>query len=109
MNTTSALAVVWPVAIYEPTHWRSTPNTLQLVEQVPAVVALLPYCHPQAVVHVVIVGLVPLYTSPWSGRLPLVVLPRLHQYSEFSESVFRQSSPLLWSGDWISVQVTPWS
>ena len=109
MSTTSAWAVsvdgATPV-IDEATHWRSTPKGLQLVEHVPAVVALLPYCQLQLAVHVVMFA-VDFQTSACSGGLPLVVLARLHQYSEFWESVFRQSSPLLLSGDWMLVQVAP--
>src|ERR1017187_6413432 len=112
MSTTSACPVSvdgdTPV-IDEATHCRSTPKGLQLVEQLPAVVALLPYCQLQVVVQVVMSPAVSFQTSACSGALPLVMLPRLHQYSELAASVLRQSSPLLLSGDWMLVQVAPWS
>ena len=41
------------------------------------------------------------------GRLLELVLPRLHQYSDLAWSLARQSSPLVVSAGWISVQLAP--
>jgi hypothetical protein len=51
--------------------------------------------------------IVDFHTSACNGAVDSVWLARLHQYREFAWSLSIQSSPLVVSAGWISVQLVP--